>query len=287
MNVILERISEYVKSTGAPVYSAAVIGDGIPLESADFIKSSRCHNSYSVAKAFCVTAFGIAYDRGLITPGEPVAKRLGKYMPKNIDERWLKITYDDVMLHKIGMPSGFLDIDVACAGEFGDDYLGYLFSHPFDHEPGTKRCYTDAAYYLISRAVEEACGEPIDNLLWRELFYPMGFAEAAWSRCPQGHPIGATGLYISTRDMVKLGELYRRGGVYENRRLVSSEWTSRVISAGYELRPTGVGDSFAKGGMYGQYLLVMPSRGVSVAVHSFGSGVGDRILHIVSENADT
>ena len=73
-------------------------------------------------------------------------------------------------------------------------------------------------------------GQTVDQLLNERLFQPMRFAEAAWSRCPQGFPIGATGLYLSAGDMVKLGALYRDGGVYEGKRLLSQAWTRRATS---------------------------------------------------------
>ena len=264
-----EKIAEYLRENGCPVYSLTAVVDGEAVNVTN-IRANRSQNVYSVAKAFAVTAFGIAFDRGLITPEEPVARLLGKYMPEGTDPRWREITYDDVMLHKLGLPQGFLDIDVAPAGKFGEDYLGFLFAEPFAAEPRVERCYTDAAYYLISRAVEEACGEPIDNLLWREFFLPAGFAEAAWSHCPQGHPMGATGLYISARDMVKLGELYRLCGVYGGRRILSEKWVETVLGRGYELRRLGIGDGYGKGGMYGQQLAVFPEKKLSVAWTAYG-----------------
>ena len=284
MSELMEKIKERVAEASYPVFTLALLGDGID-ECETFIRTNRCQDSYSVAKAFAVTAFGLAYDDGLIAPGDRVAKLLGKYMPAGTDPRWNEITYDDVMLHKLGLPRGFLDIDVAPAGKFGSDYLGYLFSEPFETEPRVERCYTDAAYYLISRAVEEACGEPIDTLLWRRLFLPMNYAEVAWSRCPQGHPMGATGLYIRSRDMVKLGELYRCGGIFAGRRLISEDWIGQVLSRGYELRPTGIGPSYAKGGMYGQELCVFPDRGFSVAWHAFGFKEKDSLVEFIYNNS--
>ena len=49
-----------------------------------------------------------------------------------------------------------------------------------------------------------------------------------------GYPIGATGLYITTEDMLKLGILYLNNGVYLGKRYVSEEWVRLVISREYE-----------------------------------------------------
>jgi CubicO group peptidase (beta-lactamase class C family) len=124
--------------------------------------------------------------------------------------------------------------------------------------------------------VEKVAGEPIDNFLWHELFTPLGFKEMAWSRCPMGHPMGATGLYIRTSDMVKLGAIYLYGGEWKGHRYLSEEWVNIVLTRGYEMRPideaTG---AYGKGGMHGQKLAVMPQQRRVVAWHGNGSGLGD------------
>ena len=109
-----------------------------------------------------------------------------------------------------------------------------MLSHPLAYLPGTLYYYTDAAYYLLSRLVSLIAGENVDSLLLHRIHRAMRFRELAWSRCPHEYPIGATGLYISAEDMVKLGALYLNGGVYEGKRLLSEEWVRKVIASEYE-----------------------------------------------------
>ena len=52
-----------------------------------------------------------------------------------------------------------------------------------------------------------------------------------------GFPIGATGLYISTPDMLKIALLYMHDGVYDNRRYLSSQWVRTTLAREYELHP--------------------------------------------------
>lgn len=282
MSRLFDLICEHLKTNGRPVYSVALATDG-NVESATITPGNRGQNIYSVAKAFTVTAAGIAFDRGLLKLEDRVTDILADEIPDGIDPRWHNITPRDAMLHRMGLPSGFLDIDVAPAGAFGEDYLGYMMRYPFAADPCVERCYTDGAFYLMSRVVEKVCGEPIDSLLWREFFLPAGFAEAAWSRCPQGHPMGATGLYISTVDMLKLGELYRRGGVYGGKRILSEKWVSTVLEEGFELRKTGIGSSYGKGGMLGQRLVVFPDKNITVAWEGYRYRETSEILEIIEE----
>lgn len=272
MNKTLEKMAEYCEKNSNSVYRIAVMeGENEP-EVITLREMNACMNSYSVAKAFTVTAIGFLVDDGCLSVDEKLTDILaGEYEKTDIvDERWYKVTVDMALRHGIGLPGGFLDIDSVDPLSFGDDYLSYTLKQPLDYEPGTERVYTDAAYYLLARVAERRAGMSLDIFLWKRLFTPLSFREVAWSRCPKGHVMGATGLYIYTADMVKLGALYLHGGKWRGERLLSENWVNTVLERRYELKLTDYGDSYGKGGMNGQMLLVVPEKNRVVAWHSYG-----------------
>ena len=57
----------------------------------------------------------------------------------------------------------------------------------------------------------------------------MRFKEFAWSRCPFGYSIGATGLYLRTEDVVKLGILYLNKGMWKEERIISEACVNLVL----------------------------------------------------------
>ena len=242
------------------------------VESLDIIKTNPCQNVYSVAKAFVVTAVGLLVDRGLLSTDEIVTDILADEIPEGCQPAWYKTTVDMLLLHKVGLPGGFLDIDCYDSRNFGEDYLAYTLTYPTpeDYTP-EKSTYTDAAFYILSRIVEKRAGEPLDNLLWRELLFPIGCLEAAFSRCPKGHPMGATGLYIRAAEAAKLGSIYLNGGMYGSRRILSETWVDTVLSRGYELKLKCGGRAYGKGGMRGQMLLVLPEQKRVIAWQGYGS----------------
>ena len=282
MSRFLCDLEAFLRARGDKVFSVAEICNGkeevIHLE-----ETNRCQDVYSVAKAFAVTAVGLLYDRGLILPEETICGILGDVCPEGIDPRWEKTTVDMALRHRLGLPAGFLDIDVVPMKSFGSDLLRYMLTYPLQGEPGEAETYTDGGFYLVSRLVELRAGKPLDNFLWEHIFAPLDFAEAAWSRCPQGHPMGATGLYIPVEGMARLGELYRQGGVYHGQRLLSEKWVSLVLEKGYELRPVGIGEAYGKGGMNGQMLLVIPEKKRVVAWQGYIHGGVKEILRFACE----
>lgn len=230
-------------------------------------------NCYSVAKAFTVTAIGMLYDKGLVTPETLVVDILKKYIPNDMDEKWYKVTIHDVLLHKVGFGTGLLDIDCDDASQYLTlDYLNIVLSTKLKYEPGTTHQYTDAAYYLLSRVVYELTSIDLEDFLRPVLMDKMRFKELAWSKCPYGYSIGATGLYIRTEDMVKLGILYLNKGIWMGERIISEKWVDLVISSGYEFHHIGNG-WYAKGGMCGQFLMFNYNLGKVLACHSYDDRV--------------
>lgn len=251
-----------------------VCGDG-EIETAERIEASICQNTYSVAKTFTMTAIGLLVDRGLLRVDEKVCDILKDELPESgMDERWHISTVETALKHRLGLPDGFLDIDVTRSQEFTRDFLKYMLTYPLQYEPETEERYSDGAYYLLSRIAEKRAGMPIDDFLWKELLWDMEYRELAWSRCPMGHPMGATGLYIHSADMVKLGHLYINGGMYKGKRLLSEAWTRLAMEKGYAIDRSRDGKLYHKGGMYGQLLLMVPEQGRAIAVQAFGADGG-------------
>ena len=264
------RYSNRALESGLNVYFIAEGDRDYNIRLEQHVPANPCCNCYSVAKAFTVTAVGMLYDKGLLTPEMRVADILGDKIPANADPKWQDVTVHHLLLHQAGFGmSGLLDIDCDDASAYGTrDYLSLVFAAPLVTQPGTERKYTDAAYYLLSRIVERVSGTDLADLLRPMLMDTMGFKEFAWSVCPQGYAMGATGLYLRTEDMVKLGILYLNKGLWKDTRILSEAWVDLVLENGYEFKDQGNG-WVGKGGMNGQMLTFHMRKGLAVAWHSY------------------
>ena len=267
MSEAIRKIEEEIRRRGVNLYDFALMTE----EGIEEIRTqpcNACNNSYSVTKAFIATAAGILWDRGRLDLDRPVTEFFPDYAPK--DEKWKRVSTRHALTHAMGIGKGYLDIDVEDIYAYGtEDFLEAVFREPLPHEPGGHYCYSDAAYYLAARVVEEAAGERADSFLMRELLLPMKVQEAAWSCCPKNHIIGATGLYIRARDMAKLGWLYADGGQFEGKQLISGAWISEEEQGELAFKPCGRGDARGKGGMYGQMLMFSKKKKFAAAWHSF------------------
>lgn len=271
MSRFLDACAAYVKTLPFEIIRLTEIHNGIS-ETLEYKEENPCQNTYSVAKTFTMTAVGLLYDKGLIRLDEKVCDILADDLPESgMDERWRNCTVEWALTHSLGIPGGFLDIDTHKSSEFTQDFLGYMLTYPLAYEPGTESRYADGSYYLLSCIVEKKAGLPLDNFLWRELLCRLDFQEMAWSHCPKGHAIGATGLYIHSQDMAKLGLLYLQGGVYNGERLLSEEWVNLAVTKEFALEWDGTRTIYFKGGMCGQKLIIAPEQNRVVALQAYGA----------------
>lgn len=255
------------------VYFISQADKNYNIEKETVVPANPCCNCYSVAKAFTVTAIGMLYDKKLLTPDSLLTDILSKHLPNNIDPKWHKVTLHHLMLHKVGFGCGMLDIDSEDASLYPTtDYLKIVLSTELKYEPGTVYQYTDAAFYLLSRVVFELTNTDLSDVLRPALMDTMRFKEYSWSVCPMGYSIGATGLYLRTEDVAKLGILYINGGNWKGTQIISKEWVDLVLKNGYEFSALR-GGWYGKGGMCGQLLMFNPEKGKVVAFHSYESSV--------------
>ena len=242
------------------------------------ISSNPTCNCYSIAKTFTVLALGILFDKGLLSMDMYIIDILKKYVPNDIDEKWKKVTVEDAILHKVGFNKGLLDIDVEDASKYKTyDYLDIIFKTKLEYNPGEVYQYTDASYYLLSRVVSEISGVDLLDFLRPILMKKMKFKELAWSKCPNGYSIGATGLYLRTEDMIKLGILFLNKGKWKEERIVSNEWINKVILNEYEFKKLK-DNWYVKEGMRGQILMFNFELNKVIACHSFDDDISYNIF---------
>lgn len=272
-----EQCLHDIAQMGLNLYDAAFYTDD-GVFARRFQPCNACNDSYSVAKVFVMTAIGILCDRGKLDVQDSIADLFAGEISREAAARWSGVTVENALTHTIGFDEGFLDIDVedVCAYPT-DDYLSIVFDHPLCHKPGTHSQYSDAAFYLLSRVVSRVAGENVDALLYDAVLGQLGFREVAWSRCPHGFPIGATGLYIRADDMVKLGWLYLNRGMWNGKRLLSGRWVDMALENEYELHPAA-GGLIGKYGGHGQGLYFSEKGRFAVAWHAFEDGRRMRAL---------
>ena len=188
------------------------------------------HDLRSVTKSIRSLLLGIAVDQGLIESiNDPLFKYLKQPLPqKNLDPRKNEIT----LAHLLTMSSG-LDCNDWDQNSLGQedrvykkrDWMQYTLDLPMINEPGTKSSYCSMGSILISKVIEEVSGLTIDQFAEKHLFKPMGISNYTWGHTRKKQVISAgRRLYMTPRDMAKIGQLVLNNGEWDSGQIVSKNW---------------------------------------------------------------
>jgi Beta-lactamase class C and other penicillin binding proteins len=238
-------------------------------------EADRIHLLYSLSKSFTSTAVGFAVQEGLLDLDATVLSFFPECDADVTDPRSRAMT----LRHVAAMASGHAGetIDVAFGRDPLEPVRGFLLTPP-DADPGTLFAYNQLCTYSLAAVVQQVTGKRLVDYLRPRLFDPLGIGEVAWIQHPEGRDIGFSGLHATTDAVARLGELYRRGGVWGDRRLLDEEWVALATRMHIDTPPgnpdwqLGYGYQFWMSqhgyrgdGAYGQFCVVVPEAGLVVA----------------------
>ena len=171
-----------------------------------------------------------------------------------------------------------------------EDPVALILSRPLVATPGETMNYCDGLTEVLSAAVEQIVGKPINEYIKEVLFQPLGIDRFEWigppNWKPEGRPSAAAGLRLRARDLAKIGSMVMHNGVWKGQQIVPAEWLRLsvqpfVLDAFHDFRGTyGYGYQWWPGrsnsipayqivagfGLGGQQLLIIPERQLSVTI---------------------
>jgi CubicO group peptidase (beta-lactamase class C family) len=124
------------------------------------------------------------------------------------------------------------------------------------------------------------------------LFDSLGIGQRNWSRDNRGYNYGGHGLSLTPNDMVKIGNLVLNHGMYDGKKIVSSEWidqASKFHITTNNILPylTGYGYGFWIGneqgndfasamGWGGQYIMIFPRLNLVITAACTSEGLSEQ-----------
>jgi CubicO group peptidase (beta-lactamase class C family) len=223
------------------------------------------HQLHSLVKMVFTTAVGIAVDEGFLSLDDRIVDWFADDLPPEpgTGVEGLRV------IHLLTGSTGHEAADVV--DESGLIWTPTRFLQaPIRHEPGTTFLYNPQAFHLLVELTRRAIGQGVPEYLNARLFGPLGIAPPPWN--PADFPDG-----LRTEDLVKIGQLYLNGGVWNGRRILSPEWVAAAVrqfipapqpspysSYGYFFWQWEHG--YQQSGAFGQYCVVDVDADAVVAV---------------------
>ena len=237
-------------------------------------------NVKSVSKTIVAALTGIAIDRGhLPGPESTLADIAPGLIPRDADPRVGGITVADLLTMQAGL-------ERTSGGNYGGwvssrNWVADALSRPMVAEPGSRMLYSTGSYHVLGAVLADVTGRSLLALARDWLGTPLGIEIPPWTRDPQGRYMGGNEMALSPVALFRFGEVYRRNGSFDGRRVISESWvdasfTPRTRSAfsghdyGYGWFLTRAGRhpvAFARG-YGGQMIYVVPTLDLTVAITS-------------------
>lgn len=255
-------------------------------------------NIYSHTKSYLAMAVGMAMEDGLLSLDDTLASFFPEKLPEHPSEELLSIRLRDLLTMASGFGGAFLMNGDRRAGTGVPDYAAYMLSLPVREKPGSRFCYSTADSILAGRMVEKAVGKTLSLYLYERLFSRLGQGFPLWECCPEGHPLGGGGMFLSLTEMMKLGQLCLAGGVWNGERLISENWVREATRLqietdnpadvwncgyGYQFWLSPYPGAYRADGAFGQVTTVLPEKGLVVAVQCPETGDFDQVKRALHE----
>ncbi|MET1253974.1 serine hydrolase domain-containing protein [Aliikangiella maris] len=254
-------------------------------------KNIELHVLNSVTKSFTSALVGIAIDQNII-PSVDV-KVHDYFSHKQPIDNWTTEKQNITLENWLNMRAGYdwdewnilylQEDNILTHMNNSSDPVKFVLDRPMATQPGEQFAYSTGVSYVIGRLLQIASGSSVEQFLQQNLLAPLQITDFTFWRL-DGQLNTGSALYLKARDMLKLGQLYLSGGIWNGQRIISAQWINQSTQQRVDLREdrsVGYGyhwwmtkftvngqtfSSYYADGFGGQYIFVIPQLDLVVAL---------------------
>lgn len=185
--------------------------------------------SWSMAKSFTSALIGIALKEKLI---KSLEDDISSYLPALKGSAYDGASIKDVLQMSSGArwtedysdpESDIFRLGAAIYGE--STYDEFVASMVREFEPGTVSRYNSADTQVLGMLLTAVTGRSITSYMQEKLSDPLGMEHHGyWLTDKVGREMAFGGLNLTALDYAKIGELYRKDGIWNGRRILPRGW---------------------------------------------------------------
>ena len=251
-------------------------------------KNVDLHILNSVTKSMTSALIGIAIDQGFI-PHVNV-KITDYFQHKSFDKNWHDSKNDVTLKNWLTMRHGLLwdewnvsyleSSNLNSQMNNAKDPIQFLLDRPMSTTPGESFAYSTGVSFGLGRILQHATDMTVTEFMKQYLFEPLNITRFdTWKLDGQLHT--GSGLYLTTRDMAKFGQLFLDKGKWQGQQVISESWITESTRQLIDKGNWGYGyqwwmasyfannqklDTYYADGFGGQYIFVFPQIDSVIAI---------------------
>lgn len=239
----------------------------------------KLHDLRSSTKSITSLLVGIAVDKGFI---ESIDDPIFKYLPRKEHQVYLKGEKSKITIrHLLTMSSGLdcNDWNKKSPGQEDKmykkrDWIEHVLNLSMINEPGEETAYCTGGVVLLGQVIAAATSQNYDDFAKKYLFEPLQISNYQWRYFNDNKNVDAGGhLFLTPRDMAKIGQLVLNNGLWNGKKIVSESWIKNSTSSQTSLGGVNFGylwwnvdlqhktdqvNTIFASGNGGQYIFIIP-----------------------------
>ncbi|MEK4496416.1 MULTISPECIES: serine hydrolase domain-containing protein [Ureibacillus] len=269
----------------------------------EYTKDDALHVA-SVTKSIVSALIGIAVDKGYV---KNIEQKVLEFFPDYTIKRGEKTIQNVTIKNLLTMTAPFKYKSEPYTKVYSsDDWVKAALDLLGGKSDIGEFKYTTVGINILSGILTNATGQSVINFATENLFKPLGIKEpnnafiqnkedylaflkdkyvTGWMADPKGVNTAGWGLTLTLRDMMKIGQLYLNGGLWDGKQILSSKWIddstsekSRWGELSYGYLWWIVDDGYAALGDGGNIIFINPKKKIVVTIASrFMPRAKDRI----------
>jgi len=194
------------------------------------------HDIRSISKGIVSACIDIAIQQQKI---KSIDDPIFNYLPNYIQ---FKTKENEVITirHLLTMSSGLKwDEDIPHGTSSNDETnmerssnpVEYVLGLPMETKPNTIWKYNSGGVQVLAEIIKSVSGDNIDKFAEKYLFKPLGIKEYKWTKSHRNFPAAASGLRLTSRDLLKFGLLYLNNGKWNDKQILTESWVNETFKS--------------------------------------------------------
>lgn len=211
---------------------------------------STLHDIRSLTKSIVSACVGIAIHKGYL---KNVDQKIASFFPE-LDTLFVEEKSNWTIQHFLTMTTGLdwnenVPYDNPENDEIqmtsSQDPIKYVLSQPMINEPDEKFNYSGGATQVLAEIIIRTSKIPLDQFVKEHLFDPLEIENFEWTKYSMWEGAdkfaAPSGLRLTSRDLMKIGLLYRDKGNWKGSQIIPATWIQESFVSRVEF-PSTVGD---------------------------------------------